>query len=156
SRPRHHPSHPRRAPAARSDGRQAAGAFSSPTRLARAAHRARLYVSPIRLIAQPTSSRPEATRLLRTECRHTPPTASAALRGTGIRPDRDIGVLWRDIARSCASPPTAPPTERRTPARKARFSTCIGLVCVRHGLSAGEEWIRTCGSAILIMLRKTG
>jgi hypothetical protein len=35
------------------------------------------------------------------------------------------------------------PTERRTPARKPRFSTCSGLVCVRHGLSAGGDWIRT-------------
>jgi len=37
------------------------------------------------------------------------------------------------------------PTEGRTPARKARFSTCIGLVCVRHGLSAGGRRIRTIG-----------
>ena len=63
--------------------------------------------------------------------------------GTGIGANRDIAVLWCDIAPPCASPPTAPPTERRTPARNPRFSTCSGLVCVRHGLSAGESWIRT-------------
>jgi len=68
--------------------------------------------------------------------------------GTGIGANRDIAVLWCDIAPPCASPPTAPPTERRTPARNPRFSTCSGLVCVRHGLSAGGEWIRTSGSAM--------
>ena len=43
--------------------------------------------------------------------------------GTGIGPDRDIAVLWCDIAPPCASPPTAPPTERHTPAENRGFST---------------------------------
>jgi len=38
-------------------------------------------------------------------------------------------------------------TEWRTPARKPRFSTCSGPVCVRHGLSAGGRWIRTISPA---------
>jgi hypothetical protein len=41
-------------------------------------HCARLYVSPIRLNAQPTSARPEATRFLWAGCRHCPPPAPAA------------------------------------------------------------------------------
>src|SRR5262249_62222885 len=45
SRPGHHRSHPRRAPAARSDRRQATGAFTSATWLARAADRAWLCLS---------------------------------------------------------------------------------------------------------------
>ena len=43
--------------------------------------------------------------------------------GTGIGPDRDIAVLWCDIAPPCASPSTAPPTERHTPAENRGFST---------------------------------
>ena len=33
----------------------------------------------------------------------------------------------------------------RTPARNPRFSTCSGLVCVRHGLSAGANRMQTRG-----------
>jgi len=33
----------------------------------------------------------------------------------------------------------------RTPARNPRFSTCSGLVCVRHGLSAGANRMQTPG-----------
>src|SRR6516162_611675 len=69
--------------------------------------------------------------------------------GTGTGANRDIAVLWCDIAPPCASPPTAPPTERRTPARNPRFSTCSGLVCVRHGLSAGGNRLRTVGPALV-------
>src|SRR5215813_7531868 len=47
----------------------------------------------------------------------------------------------------CASLPTALPTQPRIPARLARFSTGNGWVCARHGLSAGERWIRTSGTA---------
>src|SRR5437588_9246999 len=44
-------------------------------------------------------------------------------RGTGIWPDRDIAASWRDIETRCASLPTRSPSQPRTPARKAGFST---------------------------------
>ena len=44
----------------------------------------------------------------------------------------------------------------RTPARNPRFSTCSGLVCVRHELSAGGNGIRTRGPAANPLLVSTG
>jgi hypothetical protein len=76
-------------------------------------------------------------------CRHCAQTAPAALRYWN-KPDREITILWRDIARPARLCP-----ERRTPARKPRFSTYSGVVCVRHGLSAGGTRIRTLGPALV-------
>jgi len=63
SRPGHHPSNPRRPPAARSDDRQAAGALASAAGVARAADRARLCLSPVR--TKPTKGIVTATNLTR-------------------------------------------------------------------------------------------
>jgi hypothetical protein len=63
SRPGHHPSDPGRAPAARSDGRNADRALTSAARLARSADRAWFCLSPIRTQKPPVSlSRPHHRR----------------------------------------------------------------------------------------------
>jgi hypothetical protein len=54
--------------------------------------------------------------------RHRPQTAPAALRYWNKAPQRNCYSLAR-YCPACMSLPTAPPTERRTPARKPRFST---------------------------------
>src|SRR5262249_31295454 len=65
--------------------------------------------------------------------------------------DPIIAVLTKQVTdphlagQPCASLPTAPPAQRRTPTGNPRVSTRSGPVRARHGLSAGERWIRTVG-----------
>jgi hypothetical protein len=55
-----------------------------------------------------------------------------------------IQAIWTS---TCASLPTAPPTQPRIPARNVRFFTCDCRGLTRLGLSAGGRWIRTSGTA---------
>ena len=63
--------------------------------------------------------------------------------GTGIGPDRDIAVLWCDIARSCASLATAPPNRAAHTRAKAavldlqRPGLCETRTCMGVFLSSG-------------------
>ena len=125
SRPGHHPSNPRRPPAARSDDRQAAGALASAAGVPRAADRARLCLSPVR--TKPTKGIVTATNLTRvrpvsggcravfdagTGCRccdhkRAPRTMSCKDWGRSIgkhqtSPDRATGV--RGVSRNSSAP----------------------------------------------------
>src|SRR6202022_1556425 len=102
-------------PAARSDRRQAAGAFTAVAWLAGATDRAGLCLSPIPLI--------------------TPPLIPGC--GAGIWPGRDITASGRHIIASRLSLPTAPPAPPRTPAGKARLLGGGRRNPARHRLSAG-------------------
>src|SRR5262249_55535637 len=98
-------------PAARSDHRQAAGTFTSATWLARAADRAWHYLSQTGLRAwsdrEPNLARRAGTTTVGEQLsRHC---------GTGKGPDRDKIGSWCDVDEPCASLPTAPPAQRRTP-----------------------------------------
>jgi hypothetical protein len=68
------------------------------------------------------------------------------INGTAVSEYRptEISAPVRAISTStCASPPTAPPTQPRIPARNVRFFTCNCRGPARLRLSARAEWIRT-------------
>jgi hypothetical protein len=67
--------------------------------------------------------------------------------GTGIWPDRDIATGCCGIEIPCASLPTSPPQQPRSPARKAGVLHVRERLGARDRLSAGGRWIRTLGSA---------
>src|SRR4029077_2398246 len=62
--------------------------------------------------------------------------------GTGIWRDRDIAPGWRDLVTPCVSLPTRSPSQPR----KAGVLDPRKQLRERDRLSAGERWIRTCGS----------
>src|SRR6516165_359997 len=132
SRPGHRPSYPRRAPAARSDRRQAARALPSAAGLARSAHRARFCLSPIR--TQSTHGIATATNITGAAVPESDPTEILS----------PVGAISPRHARLCRPRWLLRPA---TVAEKRGFSTVTGEFRRETRLSAGGKWIRTFGSA---------
>src|SRR5271165_3399042 len=127
SRPGHHRSHPRRTPAARSDRRQAAGAFTSAAWLARAADRARLCLSCCALkLTDIVTPRGNRTSLAGQYWHCCEPHREHS--GTGIWPDRDIPTSRRHVTRHArlCRPRRLPHPAR--PREKPGFSTWEGEI----------------------------
>src|SRR6516225_1511120 len=114
SRSGHHASHPRRAPAIRSDRRQAPGALTSAIALARSTDPARLRLSRSELQAAPRS-------LTRPHLQPVPPISQTASGSTAVleyRPTETLpllGAMLLGFARLCRrSRPARPPKRRKT------------------------------------------
>ena len=132
SRPGHHPSHPRRAAAARSDGREAARALTSAACLARSADRCSALLEKLTTAAElgPGRGPPLPDDISGTAVLEYRPTEISA----------PVGAISTTPARLCR------PRQRRAhPRGTAGFSTFNGRVRARDGLSAGGRWIRTIG-----------
>ena len=132
SRPGHRPSHPRRAPAARSDRRQAARALPSAAGLARSAHRARFCLSPIR--TQSTHGIATATNITGAAVPESDPTEILS----------PVGTISPRHARLCRPRWLLRPA---TLAEKRGFSTVTGEFRRETRLSAGGNRIRTISPA---------
>src|SRR6516225_7376852 len=136
SRPGHHASDPRRASAARSDGRPAARALTSAAGLARAAHSARLrLIRCANIQLRSTARRRDQLRSI---------AGPAVLKFGPAETFVASGAMSPGHTGLCRLRRLAWPAHSR---EKPGFSTSPGQFPLRDGLSAGERWIRTVGPA---------
>ena len=137
SRAGYHPSDPRWAAAARSDGREAARALTSAACLARAADRARLCLSPIRIQDLPHVKAGRRPDFVGTSVAFSP-TTSAALRYWNMARQRYCRRLarYRHTLRVSADPLAKPAAHTRAESRGSRPTTAAAgerrTVCWRE------------------------